>query len=475
MEVKLKKLNEFEWEIPKTKDMKVPGRIFASTKLLESISHDRTLEQLKNMASMPGIYKYSIALPDAHQGYGFCIGGVVALDSKTGGLSPGGVGYDINCGVRLVRTNLTYEEVIPKIKEIIKKIYEFIPAGLGSEGRLGRLTKDEINNVLNLGATWAYERDYATKNDLKHTESNGRLNANALFVSDKAKARGAKQLGSLGAGNHFMEIQKVEKIFDEKTAKAFKLEDNQIVLMIHTGSRGLGHQVCSDYLREMERTFPDLINSLPDRELIYAPAGTDLCNKYFLAMNSAANFAWNNRQLILYWARQAFEKVFPNSELQQVYDICHNIAKKEKHKIEGVTKEVFVHRKGATRAFPAGHKQVPEAYKNYGHPVLLPGSMGTSSYVLVGTKEGLEKTFGSTAHGAGRVLSRHAAKNKVKGEEIQKQLNKKNITLKAHSWRVVAEEAPIAYKDINEVAMVSEKTGIARRVVKLTPIGVIKG
>ncbi len=475
MGIKLKKLNEFEWEIPKTRNMNVPGRIFASTKLLESISHDRTLEQLKNMASMPGIYKYSIALPDAHQGYGFCIGGVVALDSKTGGLSPGGVGYDINCGVRLIKTNLVYEDVAPRIKEIINKIYEFIPAGLGSEGRLRRLSRDEIDNVLNLGVKWALEKGYATKKDLKHTEDEGQLKADASLVSEKAKSRGAKQLGSLGAGNHFMEVQKVEKVFDEKTAKAFGLKLNQIVLMIHTGSRGLGHQICSDYLRQMERTFPYLIKSLPDRELIYAPASTELCDKYFLAMNAAANFAWNNRQLILYWARQAFEKIFPDSELEQVYDICHNIAKKEKHKIDGETREVFLHRKGATRAFPAGRKEVPETYKNYGHPVLLPGSMGTASYVLVGTNEGLKKTFGSTAHGAGRVLSRHAAVNKARGEDVQKQLNKDNIVLKAHSWRVVAEEAPFAYKDIDEVALVSEKTGIARRVVRMVPLGVIKG
>ena len=473
--IELNKISDNVWEIPKSGDMKVPTRIFASEKLLEKMKQDRSLGQAKNVACLPGIYKYACVMPDGHEGYGFPIGGVAALDVKTGGISPGGIGYDINCGVRLLQTNLTKEQMYPKIKDLLDALFKSVPAGLG--GSNITVTTEVLDGLLNNGAKWAVENGYGNQDDLDHCESNGCMEqADASRVSDKAKNRGRKQLATLGSGNHFLEIQYVDEIYDVETAKAFGItEKDQVVLMIHCGSRGLGHQVCSDYLREMERTFPEIIAKIPDKELIYAPAGHKLCDDYLKAMSAAANFAWCNRHIIGHQTRLAFKKVFPDVELKTVYDVAHNICKVEEHKIDGEMKKVYLHRKGATRAFPPGHPELAEAYRAVGQPIILPGSMGTASYILVGTEEGMETTFGSTAHGAGRVMSRHEALRKFKGEQVKKDLEAQKISLKSASWKGVAEEAPGVYKDIDEVARVSDETGIGRKVVRLRPIGVIKG
>lgn len=469
-----KKINDFMYEIPKEGGMKVPCRIFASEKLLTLMQQDRTLAQGKEVAHLPGIYKYSIIMPDGHQGYGFPIGGVAALDTKTGGISPGGIGYDINCGVRLLRTTIKFSEAKEKVKELLDKLFKYCPAGLG--GSNIRLTDHELDKLLNNGAKWAVEAGYGNEDDLNHSEENGCMpQADAKAVSDKAKQRGRKQLATLGSGNHFLEIQYVDEVYDEKTAKAFGLEKDQVVFMIHCGSRGLGHQVCSDYLRDMERAFPDIVKTLPDRELIYAPAGHELCDRYLKAMAAAANFAWANRHVLGHQTRKAIKEFFPDAEVKTVYDVAHNIAKVETHNVDGKEVEVFVHRKGATRAFGPGRKEIPEAYREIGQPIILPGSMGTCSYILVGTNEGMDLTFGSTAHGAGRIMSRHAALKEFRGEQVVKDMAAQGITVKGASIQGVAEEASGAYKDVDEVVKVSDSAGIGKKVVKLKPIGVIKG
>jgi len=479
-EIKLKKIDELRWEIPigTIPNMRVPVRVFASERMLEKMKQDRTLLQGAGVATLPGIYKHAIVLPDGHEGYGFPIGGVAALDFNEGGISPGGIGYDINCGVRLLTTNLTIKEVSPKIKELLETLFRNVPSGVGSKGKI-RVTEDVLNTVLEMGAAWAVEQGYGWKKDLEHLESNGKIDADPRLVSSRAKERGKPQLGSLGAGNHFLEIEKVDKIFDEKVAKAFGIyEKDQIVVLIHTGSRGFGHQVCSDYLRAMEHEFADIIKKLPDRELVYAPAGTELARKYLLAMGCAANFAWANRQMIVHWTREAFEKVFGRSaedmDMRIIYDVAHNICKIEEHDVNGKKVKVYMHRKGGTRAFPPGHPEIPSDYKTVGQPVLIPGSMGTASYVLVGTERGKE-TFYSTAHGAGRELSRHAALKRWRGESVKKELEGRGIYVRSASWKGIAEEAPGAYKDIDEVARVSDETGIARRVSRQVPVGVVKG
>ncbi len=476
--MELKKINDMTWEILKEGKMNVPGRIFASDKLLEKIKGDNTIEQTKNVAALPGIYKYSIALPDCHQGYGFPIGGVAALDYEEGGLSPGGIGFDINCGVRLVRTNLTFNDVKPHLKELLDALFKNIPSGVGKSGKI-RLSKEELLEPLAKGVKWAVEQGYAWEEDLKFLEENGNMPADTDTVSEKALKRGKEQIGTTGAGNHFVEIQLVDDIFDENVAKAFGLSKGQICVMIHTGSRGFGHQVCTDYLREMENKFRDTISKLPDRELIYAPAGTDTCAEYYEAMKCAANFAFCNRQLITHWTREAFQKVIGQSAedlgMHIVYGVCHNIGKVEKYEINGETKKVYVHRKGATRSFPPGHKDVPAVYRDVGQPVLIPGSMGTASYVLHGTQDAMNLTFGSTAHGAGRVASRSQMLRTTRGEKVKEDLAKQNILVRSASWKVLAEEAPKAYKDIDEVVRVSDALGIAKLVAKLVPLAVMKG
>ncbi len=471
----MKKISDIIWEIPKTGKMNVPTRIFASEALLEKMKQDRTLEQGKNVACLPGIYKHAIILPDGHEGYGFPIGGVAALDYEKGGISPGGIGYDINCGVRLLRTNLKKEDIYLKIKELLESLFKHTPAGLGSSNI--RVDKDVLEQVLNKGARWAVENGYGNKDDLENCEENGSMStADASAVSDQAKKRGMKQLATLGSGNHFLEVQYVDKIFDKEVAEAFGItEEGQVTLMIHCGSRGLGHQVCSDYLREMEKTLPDIVAKMPDKELVYAPAGHELCNRYLKAMSAAANFAWCNRHIIGHQSRLAFDEIFPNAKLDTVYDVAHNIAKVEEHDIDGKLKKVYMHRKGATRAFGPGRKEIPKKYQKVGQPIILPGSMGTASYILVGTEQGMKASFGSTAHGAGRTMSRHQALKQWRGESLKKELEQKNIFVRSASWKGIAEEAPGAYKDVDEVVEVSHKANIGNKVARLKPIGVIKG
>lgn len=466
------KLSDYEW---KYKGTKAPIVVFASKKLLESMKQDKTLEQGHNLASLPGLYK-AFVMPDGHQGYGFPIGGVAALDFEKGGISPGGIGYDINCGVRLLTTQLTKEDVEPKIVKLVESCYNTVPAGLG-EGNL-KISKEELDKVLEKGASWAVENGYGFKEDLENCEENGCMKgADSKKVSEQAKARGKNQLGSVGSGNHFLEIQYVDEIFDEKIAKTFGLKKNQVVFMVHCGSRGLGHQVCSDYLRKMEKEFPKEVSKLPDRELIYAPAGTQVCNDYLAAMKASANFAWCNRHIIADLIRNCFVNLFDikKNSIKTLYDVAHNIAKIEEYEFDGVKKKVFMHRKGATRAFGPGRKEIPEHYRKVGQPIIIPGSMGTASYVLVGTDKAMKESLGSTAHGAGRTMSRHQALREFKGQTLIHDLGEKGIIVKGHSVVGIAEEAPGAYKDIDEVVKVSDAVGIAKAVVKLKPLAVVKG
>ena len=472
--MEIKKISKNIYEIPKQGKMNVPGIIYASDKLFESIKQDnKTLEQVKNVACLPGILKASIALPDAHQGYGFPIGGVAAFDLDKGIISPGGVGYDINCGIRLLKTNLTKKDILKKQKEIVEGLYRKIPSGVG-RGSKFQITRQELGKILEGGAKHMVEKGYGVKEDYLHMEEEGCMSgASASKVSEKAIKRGIGQLGTLGAGNHFLEVQYVEEIFDKEIAKVIGLKKDQITIMIHCGSRGLGHQVASDYIKKMEIEYG--FSNLPDRELINAPIKSRLGKDYISAMASAMNFAFANRQLITHWVREEINYIFPNTNIQTVYDICHNIAKFEEHKINGKNEMVCIHRKGATRSFGKGRKEIPVAYKQIGQPVMIPGSMGTASYLLVGTKKSEEISFGSCAHGAGRVKSRSLALRTIKGEEIKKQLSKKGIKVKSGSWKSLAEEAPEAYKDIEEVVKVVDELGISKKVARLKPLAVIKG
>jgi len=480
--VSLKKISDVIWEIPQSyrRGMRVPARIFADEYLLQKMKSDRTLEQAANVAMLPGIYKYSIVLPDGHQGYGFPIGGVAAFDAEEGVLSPGGVGYDINCGVRILRTNLRVEDVRPHLRELAEMLFRYVPAGLGSRGRIS-VTRSELDRVLAEGVEWAVERGYGWSEDPDYIEERGSMEgADPSKVSDRAKDRGRGQLGSLGSGNHFLEIQVVDKIYDPRLAKELGItEVGQVTVMIHTGSRGLGHQVCSDYLRIMERAARRYNMPLPDRELVSVPAGSREAEDYFAAMKAAANFAWTNRQLITHWVREVFSRVFKRSAddlgMHIIYDVAHNIAKLEEHIVDGGRRRVYVHRKGATRAFPPGHPLIPKKYQAIGQPVLIPGSMGTASYILVGTQKAMEITFGSAPHGAGRFMSRQAAKREYRGSEVKSMLERRGIIVRAASMAVVAEEAPGAYKDVDRVAEVADRVGMAKRVVRLVPISVVKG
>ncbi|MEI6849745.1 MAG: RtcB family protein [archaeon] len=469
----IKKKSENVFEIPVSGKMNVPGVIFASDLLMEKIKEDKTISQIKNVAQLPGIVEKSIAMPDCHQGYGFSIGGVAAFDLKKGIISPGGVGYDINCGVRLIATHISKDEFMKKRKETLTEIYKNVPSGVGKESEFN-LSDNEVSEVLNTGAKWALKKGYATKDDLECMEDNGCLEgADALKVSQKARARGRSQLGSLGSGNHFLEIQEVESIFDDKTASALKLKKGQIVIMVHCGSRGLGHQTASDYIMKMEKEYG--WKHLPDRELICAPIDSPLGKDYRAAMNAAANFAFVNRQLITHQIRKSFSKFFPKSKLELIYDICHNIAKFEEHKVNGKSCTLCVHRKGATRSFGPGRSEIPTKYRKLGQPIFIPGSMGTFSYVLIGTKKAEELSFASTAHGAGRVLSRSFATKNISEESLTKQMKDKDVMLKANSMKGAIEEAPEAYKDVNEVARVSDELGIGQLVARLKPLAVVKG
>jgi tRNA-splicing ligase RtcB len=481
LKAQLKQREDVVWELPKgaVKGMRVPALVFLSKKLLEPLE-EGALEQIANVATLPGIYKHSIALPDMHFGYGFPIGGVAALDIKEGGLSPGGIGFDINCGVRLLRSNLTVDQVRPKIQALVGEMFTNVPSGVGRGGKL-KLSHGELREVIERGAEWAVENGYGNPRDLEHHESNGRIReADASKVSEKAMGRGAPQVGTLGAGNHFLEVQRVAEIYEPEIAKVFGIDRvDQVCFMIHTGSRGFGHQVCTDYLRILENRFADIVKQLPDRELVYAPAGTQECSDYFKAMSCAANFAWANRQLIMHWVRESITKVMGMKEadvgLELVYDVAHNIGKVEKHVIDGTERTVYMHRKGGTRCFGPGHPELSKDYQPVGQPAIVPGDMGTASYVLIGTKRAEQETFSSICHGAGRAMSRHAALKQFRGETVKQRLKDKGIFVQSASWKGIAEEAPGVYKDIHEVIDVCQRAGISRKVVKLEPLGVMKG
>lgn len=473
-----RKINDWLWEIPKSfrADMRAPARAYVSEKMLQESFKDRSLEQLVNLTTLPGIQRYAMVMPDMHEGYGSPIGGVVAVDTTTGVISPGVCGYDINCGVRLLTSNIPEKEVRPFLDKLATEIQRGVPSGLG-QGRKMKLDIASLDRILEGGVQRLVEQGYGEKEDIERCESYGKLDwAHASTVSEHAKKRGSDQVGTLGSGNHFLEIQRVETIFDDTFAKAFGLFENQVVIMIHTGSRGLGHQVCTDHLKIAVQKMPQYKIELPDRELACLPFQSPEGKRYFAAMACAANFAWANRQMITHFVRKAWKSAVGEntSSLALLYDVAHNIIKKEKYVIDGKETEVAVHRKGATRAFPPGHPEIPEQYRAVGQPVLIPGSMGTASYVLVGQKEG-EQSFYSSCHGAGRRMSRHAAMRATSGQEVVKLLAEQGIIIKCRSMRGIAEEAPLAYKDVDEVVEVVHNAGLSKKVARLVPLAVIKG
>ena len=476
-----KKIGNMTYKIEKDEalGMKVPVIIYADDQLLEKMMTDRTIKQAVNVSTIPGILQNVVVLPDGHEGYGFPVGGVAAMDAEEGMISPGGVGYDINCGVRLLRTNLKEQDVRPKLKELVNDLFNSIPSGVGSKGAI-RLSTSQLDEVLVKGVPWAIDNGYGTKDDAEVCEENGHMDkADPNKVSDRARKRGAPQLGSLGSGNHFLEIQKVAEIHDEEAAKRMGIEQGQVTVLTHCGSRGFGHQICSDYLRISEQALKKYNISLPDRELACVPNSSEEGESYRKAMFAALNFAWSNRQMITHWTRKSFERVFKQSEadlgMNLVYDVSHNIAKVEKHTIDGKQKSVVVHRKGATRAFPANKEEVPKKYRDLGQPVFIPGSMGTGSWILLGQPNSMNLTFGSTAHGAGRTMSRTKARQNYTESQVRKFLSDKGIEVKALTRDGIVEETPQAYKDVDSIVNVSHELGIATKVAKLVPIGVIKG
>ena len=476
-----KKIGENQYEIDADSNlgMKVPVRIYANETLLQKMLSDRTIMQARNVASIPGIVSHSVVLPDGHEGYGFPVGGVAAMDAEEGMISPGGVGYDINCGVRLLRSNLSEQTVRSKLKDLVNDLFSSIPSGVGSKGAV-RLSNSELDEVLVNGVNWAIDHGYGSSNDSDVCEENGKIpGADPNKVSDKARKRGAPQLGSLGSGNHFLEIQKVAEIHDEEAANRMGIKEGTITVLIHCGSRGFGHQVCSDYLRVAEQAMEKYNINLPDRELACVPNNSEEGESYRKAMFAALNFAWSNRQMITHWTRKSFERVFNQTEsdldMKLVYDVAHNIAKVEKHKVGGEERKLVVHRKGATRAFPSNRDEIPSKYRDLGQPVLVPGSMGTSSWILLGKPNSMDLSFGSTAHGAGRTMSRSKARRNYTEDYVKKSLNDKGIFIKALTRDGVVEETPEAYKDVDAVVNVSHNLGIASKVAKLVPIGVIKG
>jgi len=477
--MELKEGEKAVWEMKKEGSMKVPAYIIANNRLIEGMKKDKTMEQLRNVASLEGVIRQAILLPDGHQGYGFPIGGVAAFDAEEGLVSPGGVGYDINCGVRLLKTDLTADSVRPKIRELCDKLFKNVPSGVGSESKL-RISHEELDEAVIKGVDWAIDKGYGNKSDKEHCEEYGRMDgADPSKVSPTAKKRGKSQFGTLGAGNHFLEIQVVDKVYDPEVAKAFGLEEGKVTAMVHCGSRGYGHQICSD-------SIPQLLNNaqrnnlwLPDQELVYAPMHSKEAQDYMAGMRCAVNFAFTNRHIIGHWVRETFNDVFgsgTSDKMDLLYDVAHNIAKIEEHDVDGEKRGLIVHRKGATRAFPAGRPELPERYMSIGQPVLIPGSMGTASYVLVGKQKGLEVSWGSTCHGAGRTMSRHEAIRTHRGDQLTRELwEKSQIYVRATKPTVVAEEAPDAYKNVDDVVQSVADAGISDIVVRLRPIGVVKG
>ena len=478
----LNRIDDYRWEIPQSykAGMRVPGLIYTDEGMLSHIKEEQALEQVANVAFLPGIVSRSLAMPDIHWGYGFPIGGVAATRVSDGVISPGGVGFDINCGVRLLRTNLTEEEVRPRIGELVGALYRNVPSGVGSQGKL-KLKEREMESVLLKGARWAVEQGYGEARDLEVTEEQGAMEgADPEQVSAKAKQRGAPQLGTLGAGNHFIEVGVVDEVYEPDVALVMGIERvGQVLLLIHTGSRGFGHQVCTDHLATMGTAVAKYGINIPDRQLACAPVRSPEGQAYFAAMACAANYAWANRQCITHWARESFMQVFGRSAselgLKMIYDVTHNIAKMEEYEVEGKRLALCIHRKGATRAFPAGQPEVPDIYADIGQPVLIPGDMGRYSYVLVGTQRAMAETFGSTCHGAGRVQSRSAAKRSLRGVDVARGLADQGITVKTGSMSSLAEEASEAYKDVAQVVEVAHRAGISRKIARSRPMGVVKG
>jgi tRNA-splicing ligase RtcB len=475
--MKVQQIDQYRWRLPREGKMRVDGIVYADLAMMNDLRQDEALKQVANVAHLPGIVDASLAMPDIHWGYGFPIGGVAATDAEDGVVSPGGVGYDINCGVRLVASSLSRADVLPRARDIVGEMYKRVPTGVGAHRRDLRLNTNDLRGVLRQGAAWAVERGYGTTGDLDHIEEGGVLaDADPALVSERAFERGHTQLGTLGSGNHFAEVQYVAEVYDEKVAAAFGLTRDQITVMIHSGSRGLGHQVCEDYVRVMLRAAAKYGIELPDRQLCCAPLKSPEGREYLAAMAAAANFAFANRQVMAHWVRESLAEalaVTPETlGVRTVYDVCHNIAKFETFPAAG---KVCVHRKGATRAYPPGHPQTPTAYREVGQPVLIPGDMGRYSYVLVGTEGAYRDTFGSSCHGAGRRWSRSHAKRQAKGQSVIKDLESRGVVVMAAGLATVAEEMPEAYKDVSDVVRVVHEAGIARRVVQLRPIGVIKG
>ena len=478
--IQLTRIEECLWEIPRQGGMRVPGRIYASEKLMANLKDDNCLRQVMNVAHLPGIVGYSLAMPDIHWGYGFPIGGVAAMSVEDGVVSPGGVGYDINCGVRLVKTGLVFDEVKDKLARIVDTLFSLIPSGVGSEGAIPKLSKPDEKRLLRDGARWAVAEGYGGPDDLSYMEEGGRLaTADADLVSDRALDRGLKQVGTLGSGNHFLEIGRVEEIYLPPTADALGLFPGQIVILIHTGSRGLGYQTCEDSLKIMNQAMPKYNITLPDRQLACTPIQSPEGQDYLAAMAAAANYAWANRQVIMSHAEKAFMKALGVSPKELgfslIYDVCHNIAKIEEHVVEGRKRSLCVHRKGATRAFAPGHPQIPAAYQKLGQPVLIPGDMGRYSYLLVGTETAMEKTFGSTCHGAGRMMSRAQSKKQSQSMNIDQEMARRGVVARYQGRGTMAEEMPHAYKDVADVVETMDMAGISKRVARFRPVGVIKG
>ncbi len=474
------KIHEHLWEIPRHGAMLVPGRVYATARMMEEMRDDPALVQVANVACLPGIVGYSLAMPDIHWGYGFPIGGVAATDARHGVISPGGVGYDINCGVRLIRTNLRYKDVESRVDRLADALFAAIPAGVGSHGAIPGLSTEELKQLVAEGALWALRNGFARPEDLQHIEEGGRLSsADPEQVSDFAYNRGRKQIGTLGSGNHFLEVGRIDRIYDPKVAQALGLELEQVTVLIHSGSRGLGHQTCDDYLKVVGTAAARYEIRLPDRQLAAVPISSPEGQAYLGAMAAAANFAWCNRQVMMHLARKAFEQALElgpeDLGFSLIYDVCHNIAKFEEHVVDGEKRLLCVHRKGATRAFGPGHPALPEALRPLGQPVLIPGDMGRYSFVLVGLEAAMRETFGSSCHGAGRVMSRAQAKRQARRRDLFAELSALGVTVRAQSRAGVAEEMPAAYKDVAEVVEVMEAAGVTRRVARLKPFAVIKG
>ena len=479
-EINLVRIEDFLWEIPRQGGMRVPGRIYANEKLISGLKSDNSLRQVMNVAHLPGIVGYSLAMPDIHWGYGFPIGGVAAVDIHEGVISPGGVGYDINCGVRLVKTSLVFEQVKEKLPRIVEALFSLIPSGVGSEGAIPKLSKQDEKRLLRDGARWAVAEGYGRQEDLSFMEEGGRLaTADAELISDRALERGLKQVGTLGSGNHFLEIGRVEEIYLAQTADTLGLFPDQLVMLIHTGSRGLGYQTCEDSLKVMNQAMSKYGIALPDRQLACTPIQSPEGQDYLGSMAAAANYAWANRQVIMSQAEKAFMKALDISSrdlgFSLIYDVCHNIAKIEEHVVDGKKRRLCVHRKGATRAFAPGHPQIPAAYQEIGQPVLIPGDMGRYSYLLVGTETAMEKTFGSTCHGAGRVMSRAQSKKQSRGMNIDQEMEQRGVVARYQGRANMAEEMPHAYKDVADVVETMDQAGVSKRVARFKPVGVIKG